>query len=175
MLLNSLFLCRDSEDFLVNLIKGYPVMLEIHLQKGKTENSNILIYLKEGLWLSFPFQSDQSSIQCSDATLVCSQRLFCLQFLVKLKDKEMFLVMWWAFAVFFHALLPSASCFPCGYIQALTLPYWDSFSFCLGITWHLSPYLCSLCLNNTRIISCWNWKRERNFRWWKKPRWMSIS
>lgn len=137
-------------------------------QDWKLKHSHIC--LKKGCTWAFLFRVIGSSVQCSDA-FVCSQRLFCLQILVKLEDQEMFLVMWWAFAEFFHALLlPSPSCFPCDYIQALSLPYWDLFSFCLAITWYLFPFLCRVCLKNTGFISRWNWKCESNFRWRKNKK-----
>lgn len=39
----------------------------------------------------------------------------------------------------------------------------------------LFPFLHKVCLKNIRIICCWNWKHERNFRGWKNPGQMNIS
>lgn len=117
-------------------------LLQQRLGWKQTQNqttSYVLKGIEKGYTWTFLFGVVRSSVQFSDSIFVCSPKLLCLQDLVKLKDKEMVLVMWWSFAVFFHAplLLPSPSCSPCGYIQALTLHYWDFFHFCLDTSWTL--------------------------------------
>lgn len=61
--------------------------------------------IERGYTCTLLFRMIRSSVQCSGSIFVCSPRVFCLQVLVKLEDKEAFLVMGWGFAVFSHTLL----------------------------------------------------------------------